>query len=172
MPNKKVLPLTTVEAAYNFALRKLDMRDYGQKEMEGKLRERGCPSPVIREVMDKLLEYKLINEEKYGEKVYSYWLSKKYYGSKHLRQTLAQKQVKAELAAELLAQFTPEQELEHAQAFARVNYPKYQKKYGAEQEKAKAALARALATRGFSGGCISKILANLPSTRENGHDLF
>jgi len=161
MQSKKIAPLTTVEDAYNFALHRLDVRDYGQREMVVKLQERGCPSDIIKQVIDKLLLYKLINEEKYAQRVYNYWLSKKYYGRSHLRLTLTKKQVQPELVNEILAQFTEDNELERAKSFTYSNFPKYKRKYGQEMVKAKAALGRALATRGFSNGIISKILACL-----------
>jgi regulatory protein len=161
MPIKPKLPITTVAAAYDFALTKLSYRDHSQQDLEGKLRMRQCPQEVINQVVVKLKDYKLLNEENYGNKVYRSWLAKKYYGRGHLRLTLMKKQVKKELINSILDKLTEEEEAARALDFGSNCLNKNPRKFGPTNEKGKANLARALATRGFSGDLIKKTLKQL-----------
>jgi len=153
--------LTTYSEAYSFALDKLSIRDYSQKELEGKLQGRGCPSAVLKEVMTKLLECKFINEEKYAELVYRGWVSKKYYGRLHLKQYLMKKNVREDYQQNILHEFTPAEETDRAEAFLRLQLPKLRMKYKTQEEKLRGAVARALSSRGFGSdvvwSCIDKI---------------
>ena len=153
--------LTNYSEAYSFALDKLTIRDYSQKELEGKLQERSCPSAVIKEVMTKLLDCKFINEEKYAESVYRGWVSKKYYGRLHLKQYLMKKKVREDYQQSILKNFTPAEETERAEAFLKLQLPKLKIKYKTQEEKLRGAVARALASRGFGSdivwSCIDKI---------------
>ena len=162
MVQKSKKLLVDFDQAYNFALDRLSIRDYGAKEMEGKLRERSCPSAIIAQVMAKLAEHKFINEERYGQRVYEYWLSKKYYGRQHLRLTLQKKMVQGDLIPDLVKKLSFEEEQNRAEAFTKLQLPKFQKKYGEEKQKIKAALARGLASRGFGTGVISTMVDRVP----------
>ena len=161
MPNKKQPALLTEREAYDYALKRLSIRDYSQKDLEGKLRLRGCPSLIIAKVMGKLLDYNFINEEGFGQKVYNYWLSKKYYGRQHLRLDLMKKQVREDLIPAIVNQLSHAEEEQRAQAFAQSVLRRKDKKYAPDNIKARAAMARALSSRGFGSGIISGILAEI-----------
>ena len=163
MVRKSKKLLESFDEAYNFALDRLSVRDYSAKDMEGKLRERSCPSALIPQVIAKLLEYKFIDEERYGQRVYEYWLSKKFYGRQHLRMTLMKKKVPTELISGLVKQLTYEEEAKRAGAYTDGNLPKLRKKYGAETQKILGALARGLSSRGFGTEIISAMLERIKS---------
>ena len=158
MLKKGQKPLLTIEEAYNFALRKISYRDYSQKDLEGKLRERNCPSDIIAQVVEKLKRYKYINEEDYAKGVYRRWLEKSYYGKGHLRIELMKKKVQSDLIPGILDSFSQETEEERALNFATTALRRNKKKYGPENEKARGNMARALATRGFNSDIIQKVL--------------
>jgi regulatory protein len=161
MPIKSKPPLTSLAAAYDFALTKLSYRDHSQQDLEGKLRMRQCPQEIIDQVLIKLKDYKLLDEENYGRKVYKSWLAKKYYGRGHLRLTLMKKQVKRELIDSIVDKLTEEEEEARAIDFGSSCLKKNLRKFGFDTEKGKANLARALATRGFNGDLIKKALKQL-----------
>lgn len=161
MPTKPKPPITSVAAAYDFALTKLSYRDHSQQDLEWKLRMRQCPQEIIDQVVIKLKDYKLLNEENYANKVYRSWLAKKYYGKGHLYLTLMKKQVKKELISGILDKLTEEEEAARAFDFGGDCLKKNSKKFGLTNEKGAANLARALATRGFSGDLIKKTLKQL-----------
>ncbi len=158
MVRKSKKLLEDYEEAYNFALDRLSVREYSVQEMEGKLRERSCPSTIIPQVIAKLLEFNFIDEERYGQRVYEYWLSKKFYGRQHLRMTLLKKKVKSDLVAGLVQQLSYQEEVKRAEAYTESSMPKFKKKYGADKEKIIRALARGLASRGFGTEIISFML--------------
>lgn len=158
MYKKGQKPLLTIEEAYNFALRKVSYRDYSQKDLEGKLKERSCPSEIISEVIEKLKRYKFINEEEYAKGVYRRWREKSYYGKGHLRIELIKKKVQADLIPGILDSFSKEEEEERALNYALTALRRYGKKYGPDNPKAKENMARALATRGFNSDIIQGIL--------------
>ena len=158
MVRKSKKLLASYEEAYDFALDRLSVRDYSTKDMEGKLRERNCPSALITQVIAKLLENKFIDEERYGQRVYEYWLTKKFYGRQHLRMTLMKKKVRSDLISGLVKQLTHAEEEKRAEAYTDSNLPKFRKKYGEETQKIAGALARGLGSRGFSTEIISIML--------------
>ena len=163
--SKKVL--TNYDQAYDFALDRLSVRDYSAKEMEGKLRERSCPSAIITQVLAKLLEYKFIDEERYGQRVYEYWLSKKYYGRQHLRMTLMKKKVRADLISDLVKQLSHAEEEKRAESYTDSVLTKLSKKYGEETQKIAGALARGLGSRGFGPEIISSMLGKIRELQRN-----
>ena len=157
--SKKVLE--NYQEAYDYALDRLAVRDYSAQDMEGKLRERGCPSAIIAQVIAKLQEYKFIDEERYGKRVYEYWLSKKFYGRQHLRMTLIKKKVRSDLVAGLVKGLTEEEEAKRAAAYLVSTLPKLKKKYGEDNQKISAAVARGMNSRGFGTGIISFMLEKI-----------
>lgn len=149
-------PITTVAEAYDCALTKLSYRDHSQQDLEGKLRMRQCSQEIIDQVVLKLKDYNLINEENYGNKVYKAWVAKKYYGRGHLRLTLLKKQVDRALIDTIVNGLTSEEEEARALDFARKCLKKSPAKFALANEKGRGNLVRALANRGFCGDIIKK----------------
>ncbi len=147
--------------AYDFALTKLSYRDHSQQDLEGKLRMRQCPQEIIDQVVIKLKNYKLLNEENYGNRVYQGWLSKKYYGRSHLQLTLLKKQVDKNIIDTIVQKLTAEEEEERAIDFGINCLKKNSAKFDLTSANGRVNLARALATRGFCGYIIKKTLKQL-----------
>lgn len=154
-------PLTTINEAYEFALTKLSYRDHSQQDLEGKMRMRRCPEEIIDQVVLKLKDYKLLNEENYGKRVYQAWVAKKYYGRGHLRYTLLKKQVDKNVITDIMNWLTVEEEAARAMDFGKVCISKNFVKFDVASQKGRTNLARALANRGFCGCIIKKTLKQL-----------
>ncbi|MEG0798471.1 MAG: regulatory protein RecX [Acidaminococcaceae bacterium] len=156
-------PLTNYNEAYEFALNRLSYRDYSQKDLEVKLAGRLCPPDIIEQVVNKLVDYAFVNDERYAEKVFKNWLAKKYYGSNHLRMELHKKVVREDLIPQMLQKLSTEEELERALNAAQSYRKKNYKKYGEKNRECIANLARALTAKGFSGSMIRLTFNRLES---------
>lgn len=163
MQRRTAKQLTNYAQAYDYALVRLSYRDYSEKDLERLLRQHACPQEVMSEVLGKLKEYSLLDDAKYADKVYSAWLSKKYYGINHLRLELKKKNISDELASKITSSFSEDMELERAVNTARSLQKKNNKKYGLDKADLLARTARALMTRGFNGNIIRKALNRLDS---------
>ena len=62
--------LTTSEEVYEYALTLLDRREHGEKELVQKLKRRCTSALLIREAVEKLKQYDLINEKRYAIRVF------------------------------------------------------------------------------------------------------
>jgi regulatory protein len=142
--------LTTSNQAYEFALKLLGNRDYSEQELRSRLLRRGATPEFCDQVVVKLKEYHLLDEQRYARKVYEAWLDKKVYGRLHLQAELVKKQVEPKYIPAILAQFTEEMEQERALAAYAVIAKRKDGKYDCTTEKGVAALLRYLTSRGFS----------------------
>lgn len=153
--------LSTEQAVYDYALDMLSYRDYSRKDLELKLQRKGAAAELIPAVIDKLLEYGLLDEKRYAQRVFEAWLAKKYYGRAHLRLELQKKNVDARYVAAILAQLTDELEQERADAALQSCCKRNQQKYDPETQAGRAAIGRFLYTRGFAGKYIQKSINNI-----------
>lgn len=164
---KKVL--RSADEAYDYSLNLLSYRDYSEAELEQRLMRQGADLEVAQSTVAKLVEYGLIKEERYAERIYASWLQKRYYGKSHLAAELQKHQLKPELQLEILAIFTPEQEQENAEAAAMLFIERNKKKLEAlskaddskEKQKLWAAGARFMAARGFSARYMAVLMNKL-----------
>ena len=151
--------LTTSNQAYEFALKLLGNRDYSEQELRSRLVRRGATPEFCDQVVAKLKEYHLLDEQRYAQKVYEAWLAKKVYGRLHLQAELVKKQVEPQYVPGILAQFTEELEQQRALAAYTVVTQRKDKKYDCTTEKGVAALLRYLTSRGFSAPALHRVLA-------------
>lgn len=66
--------LTTYEEFYSMAIKKLNYRDYSEKEMFVLLRRSACSASIAEEVIDKLKQNKYISDHRVIENIYNTWL--------------------------------------------------------------------------------------------------
>lgn len=76
MLNRSSKSLTTEQEAYDYALDMLSYRDYSRKDMELKLRRKGAEAEIIKNTVQKLVEYGFLDERRYAQRVFEAWLSK------------------------------------------------------------------------------------------------
>ncbi len=151
--------LTTADEVYEYALSLLDRREYGEKELVQKLRRCCSSTALIREVVDRLKQYDLINEERYALRVFEFWRGKKIYGRLHLQAELLKKQVDDAYIPVILEMLSEEEEMCRLKAAYRLIALRKDKKYDCSTEKGTASLIRYLSARGFGPSMIRSGLA-------------
>lgn len=149
MFRKSSKALTTADEAYEYALRLLDCREHGEKELSQKLKRKGCTVSLISETLTKLKHYDLINEERYARRIFEIWRNKRIYGRLHLQAELAKKQVAEPYISLFLQEFTETEEEEHVLAACNRLRKRHDPKYDVTTEKGVAAFVRFLTARGF-----------------------
>ena len=150
---------------YDYALSLLAYRDYCVADMVSKLLQKGAPQEFVAAAVKKMTEYGLLDERRYASRVYEAWLSKKYYGRRHLLAELQRKHVPEQYFAEILSRFSEEEEAERARAacelFMQRNAEKIQQP---ADKKIYASAVRFLGVRGFSTRYVHFILEKLHFT--------
>ena len=159
--------LTTSDEVYEYALRLLDRREHGEKELVQKLQRR-CPSAgLIREVVARLKEHGLVDEERYARCVFASWRAKKVYGRLHLQAELLKKQVGEAYIPVILSMLSEEEEAQRAEAAYKQIAKRRDNKYDCSTEKGTAALVRYFSARGFGPSMIRIGLAFAKETMQN-----
>lgn len=161
MSQKSKKEFATVEEVYDKALDLLSLRDHGGQDMYEKLLLKGATMEQAREVVERLQRADLINENRYGMAVYRGWLAKKCYGRQHLIGTLTKKLVDKSVWGEILEQFTPELEEEHAREAAELFYRKYRNKEFPDRRKLWSTAAAFMVNRGFGSSYMELVLDRL-----------
>ena len=151
--------LTTSEEVYEYALTLLDRREHGEKELVQKLKRRCTSALLIREAVEKLKHYDLINEKRYAIRVFEAWRGKKVYGRLHLQAELLKKQVDEHSLSE-------EEERSRLEAAYRQIARRRDKKYDVSTEKGVAALARYFSAKGFGPSLIRRGIERAKEDRE------
>lgn len=150
---------------YDCALTLLNYRDYCEKEMHDKLLRKGASAEQAAAAVKKLLAYGLIDERRYAQRVYEAWLSKRYYGRQHLLFELQRKHVSEQYIAEIMDNFTEQEEAEHARAASKLFMQRNAKKIQCPADKKiYVAAARFMAARGFTTRYVHFILDKLRFT--------
>lgn len=158
MWSKSKKSLTTHAEAYNYCLDKLALRDHSTRELRQKLGERGCPEELQDQVIQKLADHHFVDDFRCAHSVLDAWRRKKFYGKQYLRLMLTRRCLSGEEARDALGDVTEEEETQRALALAEAQGEKIRRKYPEDHRKAKAALARMLASRGFGSGAIAVAL--------------
>ena len=154
---------TSAQQAYDCALNLLSYRDFSNQKMRERLQQKGADEEQAEEAIQKLQHYGLLDEERYAARVYEGWLHKRCYGRLHLQAELNKRGISTAIAQQVLEQFTPELEEQHAAnaaaLFAQRNGERIAEAQSSEltpqermalQKKLYAAAGRFLASRGFS----------------------
>lgn len=158
--------LTTSEEVYEYALTLLDRREHGEKELVQKLKRRCTSASLIREAVEKLKQYDLINEKRYAIRVFEAWRGKKIYGKLHLQAELLKKQVDERFIPEILDSLSEEEERSRLEAAYRQIVRRQDKKYDVSTDKGVAALARYFSAKGFSPSLIRRGIERAKEDRE------
>lgn len=158
MRSKTKEPLATYKDAYNFALDKLALRDHSSLELRTKLGDRQCPEDIQDQVIQKLRERHFLDDERCAEQVLEAWRRKSVYGRQYLRLMLQKREIPSQFASLMLEQIEDSEETERAWNLVRKERDRLHRKYPEDDRKGKAALARMLASRGFTTGAIASAL--------------
>mgnify|MGYP004455532627 CR=1 FL=1 len=142
------------EAAFlERALHMLSLRDHSCQELRQKLVARGCPLEVARHIIERCLDWKYLDDERYAErfvkmKALGGW------GSRRIYSELLRRGIEAEVARRACAPIQEDGESELASALALAT-----KK--AASGRNYAAICRFLASRGFPVEIVLKAAAQV-----------
>lgn len=153
--------LTNEHEAYDYALNMLGYRDYSRKDMELKLKRKGAETEIIKQTVHKLIEHGFLDDRRYAQRVFEAWLSKKYYGSAHLRMELQKKNVANCFINDIMVQLTEDIEEKRAANALQACLKKNSKKYDLKTKEGRASVGRFLYTRGFATKYIQKSINNV-----------
>lgn len=148
----------SVEAVYDKALDMLAIREHGGRDMFEKLLFKGATEEQAERVVVLLKQAGLIDELRYGKAVYRGWLTKKCFGKVHLVGTLTKKLVDKSVWQEILTEFTPELEEEHAKEAAFLFFTKYHAKHFENKKKLWSTAAAFMVNRGFGPNYMDLVL--------------
>jgi regulatory protein len=149
-----------LEKAYDTAIRLLARRPHSRRELTQKLRLRGCPDPILSEVLSRLIDRGYIDEAATCE-TYCQELIRKGFGPRVIRQRLAKRGFDAELIrGALTTNYLLEVVRENARAAA------VRKKGQLENRRLKTTelrirLARFLTQRGFEPDVIHEVMVDV-----------
>lgn len=164
-PRQALAGLSELEL-YDKALNLLTIRDHSVYELRSKLLQKGADPELVKPLLVKLEALGFLNDERYGERVFNYWLHKGAYGRKHLEAELYKRGLDKELISSTLELLTEELETERAEAavgqfISKSRRKIAQAKSSLERKKLMEQGMRYLAARGFAGQHFTILSQNL-----------
>jgi regulatory protein len=159
MPIRGNTKKLTAGELWELALRTLDRRAYAAKELRRKLSTRAATRTALDEVMEKLEEYKLLDDKRFAESFAVSRLEGQGYGAQRVLRDLRTRSVGTKTAQDAIERVYGE--VEEAELAARFLTRKYRSKDLREflkEEKNLASAYRRLRTGGFSTAASIKAL--------------
>ncbi len=141
------------------ALKKLSYRAYSQKEMEEYLAKAGYNRDQRQEVLDQLMEWRYLDDQKLASSLCEYYIRYKPMGYSLIYNKLQQKGIPHDYIVTALADYDKTKELEMADRLAG-KFIIRQINKGEQTCKIKEALARHLQRKGFSTAIIFAIVSD------------
>lgn len=135
------------------ALYLLDYRDYSYKELFEKLEKNYCEE-ICFEVLNRLVELRLINDRKYAENLARQYVEVKKYGKYRARFEMQRKGLDRELIDEILEDYE-EETIERLDALVEKKYARY-----LVDRKGVQKVKNALVRQGYSYSDINAVLEN------------
>lgn len=158
---KKSKPLKSPEDfdhAYNYALFLLNLSMRTVAEVEEKMINRGYTKSVIKEVINRLLEDKYLNDENYAEVFINSMKNYKTWGRFMMKKKLYEKKLSKQLIEDKLEELIEEQdEIEIATRYVEKNFGSLKEIKKLSYEEKQKIIAR-LASRGFGFGLIKQVI--------------
>lgn len=151
------------EVARQIVLRQLAMTARSRAQLESKLAERGCPPQVAAQVLDRMQEVGLVDDEAYAGMLVRSQVATRGLSRRGLAYELRKKGIDADLAEQALDQVAPDDERQTARALVD---KKMRTMAGLDKDVKTRRLAGMLARKGYSAGLayavIREALAELP----------
>ena len=154
----KKQPLTA-EALWEYALRCLDRRAYASIELQQKLRPRADSAETVRQVMGKLREYGLLNDEKFAESFATSRLESRGHGASRVIRDLRLRRIPAKTAERAVQEIYGE--VNESDLIRQFLQRKFRSKNLGEflrEDKNLASVYRRLRTAGFSSNASISVL--------------
>ncbi|HLS43865.1 MAG TPA: regulatory protein RecX [Ornithinicoccus sp.] len=143
------------DVARNIVLRQLTMAPRTRKQLEDKLRLKGCADDVARVVLDRMTEVGLVDDEAYARTLVRSRQETKGLASRALGQELRRKGVPDELIADALADVEPETERERARELVSKRLRTLR---GLDRQVQTRRLAGFLARKGYDAGVAFQVI--------------
>lgn len=140
--------------AYNKALELLSFKDYTSFEIKTKLYKKDYDDDVIENVINKLIEYNFINDERYANNYLSYSLKYKKHGKNKIVYSLRQKGIDKSILSSL--SFDEDKEYEYALILGEKKFNKLK-----EDKNKKEKIYRYLLSRGYNIGVTLKVIETI-----------
>jgi regulatory protein len=151
------------------AYRYLSLRAHSSKEIEKKLRQKGFPSAVIKEALEKLFELKYLDDALFAIQWARNQAVNRLAGNRKIIASLQEKGVAAELIQAAIATVRGEMPEEEAVALL-IKKKRAKIKSGPQDIKEKKRIFQSLMGRGFPAGLIINQLGKIPEEDINGED--
>ncbi len=142
---------------WNYALNLLSRRAYSEAQVSRKLVGRGASEEQVAEVLGKLREYRLVDDHLYAEMLVREQSRNK--GEFAIRQSLFQKGIGEELAAQALQPLSEERQLASARRLLEKNRWRFS---GEDGRRNRARAFSFLARRGFPSEIVLQVIEELP----------
>lgn len=156
------------DVARRIVLRQLAMGPRTRRQLEDKLRDRGCEAQVARRVLDRMTEVGLVDDEAYAQMWVRSRQETKGLAASALRHELREKGVAEELVEAALEEVDPEREKEQARALVA---RRMRTMRGLDREVQTRRLAAFLARKGYSAGVAYQVVREaLDTLPEHGRD--
>lgn len=155
---KKAKDATSVDEAYAYALRLLEIRFRGADELQGRLREKEFAEQTIASVLDKLKHLKYVDDTRLLEGLIREYREFGLYGPVYIKQKLLQRKLpKSQIEKALKDFYPPAEELVTAHKFKQ----KQRMMNTLDDPKEKQRIMQRFLRRGFSLAVVFKVFDNL-----------
>lgn len=134
--------------ALNVAMYQLEQGSRTRKQIEDRLVKKEIPQDIIDEIVERLVEIDLINDEEFAHDFVRLRHESRRQGTGVIRRELTRKGVDRELADEAVSTIDPEDELENARYLVSKRLPQSR---GLDRYKRTQRLVGMLARKGYSG---------------------
>lgn len=155
---KKAKDVTSVEEAYSYALRLLEIRFRGEGELQDRLREKEFTELAIAGVLEKLKRLKYVDDSRLLEGLIREYREFGLYGPVYIKQKLLQRKLpKSKIEKALKDFYPPEEELATARKF------KHKQKIAnaIDDPKEKQRIMQRFLRRGFNVSIVFKVFDSL-----------
>ncbi len=173
MPFPRKVKKLAADALWEHALRCLDRKPYSAADLQQKLKSRADSPETLREVMNKLREYGLLNDRKFAESFASTRLERRAYGASRVIRDLRTRRVAAKTAEQAVRQVYGE--VDEADLIRQYLNRKFRSKDLGQffsLEKNLASAYRRLRAAGFSAGNSIKVLKEFTQRAQELEDVL
>lgn len=157
----KIIEQNEERIVINYAKKILSNRLYSIKDIENKLLSKTNNTKIIKLVINKLIEYKYLDDEEYAKQFIKSRLLYKKKGKVKIKYDLLKQGVDLNIINRLLDEIDDESELKCALNLAKAKFDIIENSNYEDNSKLKAKIYRFLQSRGFSNKICLKVLKSL-----------
>lgn len=153
----------TMQKAYNMVIHYLSYRMRTEKEVVDYLKQKEIPEIYIAQIMDKLMQNKLINDRDFAEAFVRTRINTSSKGSKIIQRELSEKGVSKKIADEAIQQYTYDEQFDKAQNLLQKKSNQHTKLSHRQRiERLKSHLIQ----KGFTHEVVNDVMASSPIAKD------